>query len=89
MPGESLALMVFNAVAGAVAYCLIWKEYDPKEVARRVGLAAIAGYIYYWLVQRQLFPDGIMAFVVGYFAVDFLEGFFERWRAYERGKEKA
>lgn len=84
-----LLYFIFNAVLGSLTYCLLWKEFNKIEMLRRIGLSAIAGYVYYLLVQRYQFPDGLMSFVVGYFAIDFLEGFFEKWGQNVREKVKS
>jgi len=73
----------FMGFLGGVAYVLVWKIVEKFEIVRHLGLGAIVGYVYHFLHFEHGYPDLIMAFVSGYFSVDFIEGLIAR----VRGKE--
>jgi len=73
----------FMGFLGGIAYILVWKIVDKYEIARHTILGAIVGYVYHFLHTEYTYPNLIMAFVSGYFSVDFIEGLIAR----VRGKE--
>ena len=85
-PLSTVVLFIIHGVLGALAYCLIWREYEREELMRRLSLGAIAGYLYSYMVINYSLPDGIIAFIVGYWCVDFIEALAERFREYVRVK---
>jgi len=65
---------------GGCAYVLMWKIKEPYEVGRHIILSAIVGTVYHLVHTEYNFPNLLMAFVSGYFCMDFLEGLVARYR---------
>jgi len=76
-----IAQFILMGFLGGVAYILVWKIKDRYEIARHSIVGGIVGFLYYYLYSQKGFPDLIMAFVSGYFGIDFIEGLIERRRA--------
>jgi len=70
----------FMGFLGGIAYILVWKILDKYEIARHTILGAIVGYVYHFMHAEHGYPNLVMAFVSGYFGVDFIEALIERLR---------
>jgi len=73
-----IAWSVIEGIIGGVLYCLVWKEFEKGELARRIGIGAVIGYIYFWLHTEWGFPNHVMTIMSAYAGTDFLEGLKER-----------
>jgi len=85
----NVTVFIINAVIGAFVNVLIhaksWRDITKFSAVKSLVTGGIAGYVYYYLVTEHGFPDGLMAFVVGYTAHDFFD-WLVRTFSYRRGK---
>lgn len=72
-----LVLFVLNGFFGAFIHTIMWAK-SARDVVTWDGVKAliagpIAGYVYYQAHTGHGFPDGVIAFVVGYVGKDFFD----------------
>jgi len=74
---ETMLLFAFMGFLGGLARALIvakkWSDVRKFKTLRRVVIGVISGFVYFQLWSQYTFPNTIMAFVVGWWGVSFLE----------------
>jgi len=69
---------IILGLLGGLAYVFIHtddlEDLGSFQTLRYLVLSAITGYLYDYLYSEHNWPNSVMAFVSGYFAVDFIEG---------------
>jgi len=83
---------IFSGFLGGLLYILCWSK-TPKELKdynnlKRLAIAPIIGYIYFFLHSEYNFPNSIMAVIAGYMGTDFVESLVERFSPILKGKKE-
>jgi len=80
----SVFLFIMNAILGAFTNVLMWSkrvgDLATFRAFKHVVIGGIAGYVYWLLHEVHHVPDGVMSFVVGYVAEDFINWVARRFK---------
>jgi len=68
---HSIVLGVLGAFTNVLLHSTSFEELKKYRNTSTILLGAIAGYVYYLMIQSYNFPDHVVTFIVGYFARDF------------------
>jgi len=81
--GEALHFMLMGFL-GAFLYVLMWAKKPENlysfEAVRHLVVGVIVGYIYYILHSEYNWPNLICTTIAGWFGVDFIQSFIERFK---------
>ena len=66
-----IVLGMLGAFTNILLHSTSLDELKKYKNTSTVLLGAIAGYVYYLMIQNYNFPDHVVTFIVGYFARDF------------------
>ncbi|KPV62498.1 MAG: hypothetical protein AOA66_1315 [Candidatus Bathyarchaeota archaeon BA2] len=69
-----------GSLADAITTAKTYSELVSYAMVQKLILGAIVGYIYSLLYTTYNFPNGVMCFIAGYTAIDFLKHLAEKLR---------